>query len=296
MRPLRLGTLVAAIFLLAAGVASAGEVLIPKNSPTTAVFRAFNGETNNLTVNGNYVFFDSLALLTAGTGCMAGADGNHARCPQGVLEVYLKDQDDTASVMISGKGSVWAGSGDDTVTADSFSGPTFVYGEGGNDNITAHGEGGQFADGGPGHDVVNAGGTAGQGTGLGGSGNDTIYFTAGFYGPAVLDGGNGDDTIISEPADGTATGGDGDDIIAIHGGIPFNSHRVGFTIGGGAGADTIIATALPDTIDGGEGRDYIDVLDGGADTVSCGPGTDVVRFDVTDTIGADCEILLGPTP
>ena len=49
---------------------------------------------------------------------------------------------------------------------------------------------------------------------------------------ATLDGGRGDDTIVSQPAGGTATGGDGDDIIAIHGLIPQMS-GAGFTVNGG---------------------------------------------------------------
>ena len=56
----------------------------------------------------------------------------------------------------------------------------------------------------------------------------------------------------------------------------------------------VIGDAFADTIDGGAGRDYIDVLNGGADTVDCGSGSDVVRFDATDTVAANCEILLGP--
>ena len=39
-------------------------------------------------------------------------------------------------------------------------------------------------------------------------------------------------------------------------------------------------------------RDYIDVRDGGADSVSCGPGKDVVLYDASDTIASDCEIAL----
>ena len=62
------------------------------------------------------------------------------------------------------------------MVADSFSGATFVYGEGGDDEIAANGEGGQLADGGSGDDIVNAGGFAGNGTGLGGSGTDIIRF------------------------------------------------------------------------------------------------------------------------
>ena len=154
-------------------------------------------------------------------------------------------------------------------------------------------KGQQLADGGSGDDIVNAGGFAGNATGLGGSGTDIIYFRTFLDGLATLDGGTGHDTIVSQPAGGTATGGTGDDIIAIHGQIPQMSGE-GFTVSGDDGDDTIIGNAFADTIHGGSGRDYIDVLDGGADTVDCGSGTDVVRHDATDTVAADCEILLGP--
>jgi Ca2+-binding RTX toxin-like protein len=300
MRRVALGTFVAASFLVVPGAAFAGKVFIPNNSPPfphqVAVFRAFNGETNDLNVTGGngFVFSDSLALLTVGAGCALQPNGS-ATCEAGttVVEAYLKDKDDVAHVLISGTASVWAGSGDDTVIADSFSSGTFVYGEGGDDEIAANGEGGQLADGGPGDDIVHAGGFAGNGTGLGGSGTDLIDFRTYLGGHATLDGGKGDDTIVSQPAGGTATGGDGDDIIAIHGLVPQMSGQ-GFTVSGGNGDDTIIGDVFADTIHGGAGRDYIDVLNGGADTVDCGSGTDVVRFDATDTVAADCEVLLGP--
>ena len=303
MSRLGLGAFVAAILLIVPGGALAGEVLIPKNSPpypnNPTVFRAFNGETNDLTVTGGlgFTFFDSLAMLTAGPGCTVLPNGSASCEPSRIVEVHLKDEDDTARVtMNSGTARVWAGSGDDTVTADSFCCATFVYGQGGDDDVTAHGEGGQVADGGSGDDIVHAGGFAGDGTGLGGSGDDIVYFASGFGGFATLDGGNGDDTIVTQPSGGAASGGDGDDIIAIHGPVPGPLGGGGFTVSGGDGADTIIGDVKSDTIDGGDGRDYIDVLDGGADTVTCGPGTDVVRYDATDTIAADCEILLAPTP
>ncbi len=301
MRRVGLGTLIAAIFLIVPSVSLAGKVFVPQNSPPfpnkPAVFRAGAGETNDLTVtevNGQLSFFDSLALLTAGTDCTKQPNGS-VRCDSEAtnVEAHLKDGDDTAHISISRTGTVWAGSGDDKVIADSFGNFTRVYGQGGDDEISAGGEGSQLADGGSGDDIVNAGGFAGNATGLGGSGSDIIYFRTFLGGLATLDGGTGHDTIISQPAGGTATGGNGDDIIAIHGQIPQMSGE-GFTISGNDGDDTIIGNAFADTIHGGAGRDYIDVLDGGADTVDCGYGTDVVRHDATDTVAADCEILLGP--
>ena len=164
------------------------------------------------------------SLLTAGAGCAVQPDTS-ATCEAGttVVEAHLRDRDDTAHVLISGTARVWAGSGNDHVIADSFSSATFVYGEGGDDDIAANGEGGQLADGGSGNDIVHAGGFAGNGTGLGGSGTDLIRFQTVLGGEATLDGGTGDDTIVSQPAGGTATGGIGDDIIAIHGLIPLMS-------------------------------------------------------------------------
>ena len=166
------------------------------------------------------MFFDSLALLTAGSGCTLLPAGSGS-CPNvTVVEAYLKDEDDTAHLTISGTASVWAGPGNDVVRADSFSNATFVYGQGGDDDISAGGEGGQLADGGPGNDIVNAGGFAGSGTGLGGPGSDLVYFRTFLGGQATLDGGSGDDTIVTHPAGGTAAGGDGDDIIVVHGPFP----------------------------------------------------------------------------
>ena len=37
------------------------------------------------------------------------------------------------------------------------------------------------------------------------------------------------------------------------------------------------------------GNDYIDVRGGGADTVTCGAGVDVVLADASDTVSGDCE-------
>jgi Ca2+-binding RTX toxin-like protein len=293
------------IFLVVPGAPLAANVFVPQNSPPfpnkAAVFRAGAGETNDLTVtevvigpDAHLVFFDSLASLIAGTDCTEQLNGSvlcdwHATN----VEAYLRDGDDMAHLTISRTGTVWAGSGDDTVVADSFGSFTRVYGGGGDDEISAGGEGSQLADGGSGDDIVNAGGFAGNATGLGGSGDDIVYFRNFLGGLATLDGGNGDDTIVSQPAGGTATGGNGDDIIAIDGQIPQMSGG-GFTVSGGAGDDTIVGNAFADTIHGGTGRDYIDVLEGGADTVDCGAGSDVVRIDATDIVAADCEILLGP--
>ena len=69
----------------------------------------------------------------------------------------------------------------------------------------------------------------------------------------------------------------------------------GFTVSGGTATDTIIGDSFADTIHGDAGRDYIDVLNGGADTVDCGSGSDVVRFDARYG-RRRLRVLLGPSP
>jgi Ca2+-binding RTX toxin-like protein len=47
-----------------------------------------------------------------------------------------------------------------------------------------------------------------------------------------------------------------------------------------------------DVIDGGAGRDRIDVVDGGADRVTCGTGRDSVIADSGDRTARDCERMV----
>jgi len=97
----------------------------------------------------------------------------------------------------------------------------------------------------------------------------------GSFGADIINGRGGGDTI---------DGGNGDD-----------------TINGGGGNDTISDIGVVpdvDTIKGGKGNDIIDVREGAAlndnpDFVDCGPGTDTVFVDPTDT-RLNCEILNPP--
>jgi BNR repeat-like domain/RTX calcium-binding nonapeptide repeat (4 copies) len=73
------------------------------------------------------------------------------------------------------------------------------------------------------------------------------------------------------------------------------------TISGGAGRDLLLGLGGTDFLDGGPGRDRADggagndrvavEYDGSRDTVRCGPGADVVNADLTDVVGADCELV-----
>ncbi len=249
---------VAAVSLVVAIPASqAGSVGVSAD-PNTVTFQARSGETNAVVVPypaQSLTLTDSGAELTAGSGCVSLAP-NSANC--GVhpnIDAHLGNKNDSAHISWAGLIRVWAGSGNDSVIADSFGQHAEVYGGPGNDDIDAEGEGGQLAAGGPGNDIVQVFAFGGQSSGFGGPGNDTItYGSAGLIGglgPATLDGGNGDDTITIQPT--------------------------------GLGSDTVY---------GGRGDDYIDVRAGGADTVDCGPGTDVVLHDASDTIADNCEVAL----
>ena len=95
------------------------------------------------------------------------------------------------------------------------------------------------------------------------------------------------------------TGSFGADIIKARGGNDTVDGGNGSdTINGSRGSDTITDIGVVpdvDTITGGKGNDRIDVREGAAlndtpDVVDCGPGTDTVFVDPTDT-RLNCEIL-----
>jgi Ca2+-binding RTX toxin-like protein len=102
------------------------------------------------------------------------------------------------------------------------------------------------------------------------------------------------DSIIGTAADDEINGRGGNDTIA---GDPFISSGDDLIRGGG-GNDRISDPFLGndvDTIFGGKGDDTINVQEGAAfsdspDVVDCGPGTDTVFVDPTDT-RLNCEIL-----
>ncbi|MDQ5808399.1 MAG: hypothetical protein M3320_06950, partial [Actinomycetota bacterium] len=107
-------------------------------------------------------------------------------------------------------------------------------------------------DGGPGDDDVRTG-----------SDDDTIL------------GGPGDDTLRGELGANRVEGGDGDDrLISFY------------------GDDTKIGGPGADTFEGHDGNETIDAVDGaGTDTITCHGGTDTVKADHDDTVGAGCETV-----
>ena len=174
----------------------------------------------------------------------------------------------------SGNDEIYGGAGNDNIVGGG--GDDKLYGEEGDDTI-AGGNNVDYIDGGDGDDYITAGSR--DDTVLGGDGNDTVFGETGndyidtsaplssnplpdrgypglFPADAdpdndkdYVDGGAGNDTIIT---------GDDDDVIF-----------------GGDGSDTIDAGYDDDTIDGGTGNDYI-VGGEGSDTIDGGDGNDTI--------------------
>src|SRR5438093_3505874 len=85
---------------------------------------------------------------------------------------------------------------------------------------------------------------------------------SGQYGPALIDGTDGDDDIIGSDGDDTISAGEGDDVVCGAAGDD--------SISGDEGDDAIRGDTGDDDLDGGPGRDTV-VGDGGNDTVAGGP-------------------------
>jgi Ca2+-binding RTX toxin-like protein len=274
---------------------------VSATSPNDVTFVARPSEANDLDVPypaATMIVTDAGAELTAGAGCVA-LGPNSADC--GVhpnIDAYLGNKDDIARVVWAGRVQVWAGAGDDSVIASSFGQHGAAWGQAGDDTLGVVGEGGQIANGGAGDDVLDVFAFGGSSTGIGGNGADVIEFRSNQTSaivPPTLSGGNGRDTIYAQPAfagAGTVTGGHGNDTIVITSVQPLYGFGSSYLLIGGSGDDTVTGGVSIDTVDGGGGDDVIDVEDGGADTVTCGDGHDVVTHDPSDTVAADCEVLL----
>jgi Ca2+-binding RTX toxin-like protein len=131
------------------------------------------------------------------------------------------------------------------------------------------------------------------------AGNDTIDALGGFdivragNGNDTTRGGDGHDLIWAGNGNDTSYGGPKGDLI-------FAQRGVDVTFGGD-GNDNLWAMARKDverragepadTLHGENGNDRFHVRDGEADTVTCGPGFDVVLADRKDNVATDCELV-----
>jgi Ca2+-binding RTX toxin-like protein len=131
-----------------------------------------------------------------------------------------------------------------------------------------------------------------RGTGLDDSifgrlGNDRLF---GRNGDDYVDGEDGDDDLSGGPGDDTMAGRNGaDKIDGDEGDDRITGDRGPDRILGGPGSDEIFGNLDPDVIDGGPGDDRINVVAGGLDIVTCGPGRDTVFVGIGDVVAADCE-------
>ena len=214
--------------------------------------------------------------------------------------------DNDSVVEGAGNDTIYSGLGDDTV--DAGTGDDSIFGGAGNDSLLGK-EGDDVIDGGIGNDTIYGG--EGSDTVSGGDGDDYINTrtSPGLGAPDLglvhpldpaysytadtdpnndrdsVDGGAGNDTILTGDDADTIDGGSGNDVI-----------DAGFdadTVFGGAGADSIQGSEGADTIDGG---DDDDVIYGGVSPLD--PNYAIAQvYDLTDDIDPDptnnADLLMG---
>jgi Ca2+-binding RTX toxin-like protein len=215
--------------------------------------------------------------LFGGTGndFLNGGEGNDT-LDGGIGDDVLSDD--------GGNDSIFGGVGNDELTHFDFGGAAA-------DATLDGGEGDDTLDGGAGNDwasYANAGGAVtvdlSEGTSSGADGSDDLKGIENVLGGIgndsilgdglnnVLDGGNGDDTVLSFVGDDSVVGGDGSDSLIGNEGAD--------TLLGGTGNDTLLGNEQADSLAGGDNNDLLqggqdtDTLDGGAgdDTLAGGTG------------------------
>ena len=214
-------------------------------------------------------------------------------------------------------GSTFHGAGND----DTFNGgPALDWFDGGAGSDTLHGAGDEdWLFGGPGDDALHGEGGAddldGQGGDddeFGGPGGDFFDQYGTGFGAVAQPGPNGADELHGGPDEDVVGYGNAnefdDDSTAVGVGRTSgvrispddvaddgaeaegdNVHSDIEHMAGGRGADTIVGSAVANFILGFDGGDTVMVRGGGADTVNCGAGDDLVRADASDTAEASCD-------
>ena len=223
MREALLGAVVA---LLVVAPAAATAATVQVQPGVGIVYSARSGEVNRLNVGTALAGFrvpitEFLAPLRIGAGCVPGTP---VVCSEGPVVAHLGDMDDIASVApFFDDASVFAGAGDDDVSADGQS--ASASGGSGNDIIRVSSNGLSRAD--------------------GGAGDDQIFGQAG--GVDAFDGGNGNDLIVPAggPLPGTARGEQGNDVLVAR--SRFGSPSSPGSAAGNAGDDVITFLDTPPT-------------------------------------------------
>ncbi len=236
------------------------------------------GGGGNDTLNGGL----GADVLIGGTGVDTAAYGGHP----GPVNVNLAipgddgmaDEGDDVTADVEGIGG---SSFDDVLSGDGKL--NTINGGAGNDRISGA-EGDDFLAGGLGNDTIN--GDVGDDILDGAEGDDTLNGTAGndtlkgFTGADVLDGGTGADTM---------SGGGGVDVVSYASrSADVSVDLLGTPDDGEKGENDQVRTDV-ESARTGSGDDKIDIVDGAAGAATCGGGTDVVKADADDEIGAGCE-------
>ncbi|MEU1779323.1 hypothetical protein ABZ545_07515 [Streptomyces abikoensis] len=224
-----------------------------------------------------------IPLTGAGTGIVRGTvnglGGDDIITVHQVLSGSVNGGDGDDEITVTGKGDKY---GDENVRGT-------VDGGAGDDTISTGGVILGTVSGGDGNDVIETGSVAVNSTISGDAGHDTIRVTeldkSGRFDRSVVKGGDGNDTIVIESADGTVDGGKGNDSITVDR-AEGRGYGHQLQIWGGEGDDTIRTGAFGGTetnagsIDGGPGADVIEVPEIGQvnpASVVGGDGDDIIR-------------------
>lgn len=201
----------------------------------------------------------------AGNDSLSGLGGNDTLMGGAGNDTLRGGDGDDALMAGAGSDRAWGGLGNDSLTAD---GAAWLYGDEGNDVLTAGAGPGARLYGGTGNDTLGASTTAATLRGedgddrlVGGTGNDSLF---GGNQDDVLEGGGGDDRLAGDNGHDTVWGGDGQDRATGGAGNDF--------LNGGEGHDTIDAGSGNDTVEGGNGHDS--VLGGTGNDTASGLGGD----------------------
>jgi hypothetical protein len=308
MRLIRTVAAAAALTISLAAAQSAGAATVAHDSQGNVVVDAAPGEANNIFVQRGFSA-GTVLLNDAGGPSLEAWDAGCAQIAESTVEcetdssvsLFLDDGNDIASVdvFLTGVGVfMWGEAGDDKLTAGPSGGG--IDGGPGNDKVNGN-DGHDALDGGDGADEVK--GLGGSDEVRGGNGDDLISGDS-HKGPSadLVDGGPGVDRIEQDwndlsgaPVTLTLGGGaddgrpgEGDDVRNVEKVLSFNP--VGYAGTEGADRIEVVQVSGPSSISGGGGDDFLKTSDG-ADRLDGGPGADNIDGGYNDDV-----IVGGPGP
>jgi Ca2+-binding RTX toxin-like protein len=268
------------------GHGSTGGTLDGGNGNDTIYVKA----ANTAVIGGAGTDTVSFSIATAGVtvNLLTGA-GSNGNSFTGIENVTGSNHADTVVTSAASGGVISTGWGSDTIVINGSN----TYIDGGNDYDTL-----SYANATAGVTINLTAGTGGNGDTftsienvIGSAYNDTITGNSAAVDGAVLNGDDGNDTIIASAANTTVIGGTGMDTVSLAGataavtvnlltgtGSNGRSYNGVESVIGSNHNDTITgSTTAGGTLDGGAGNDTI-VVNAGGTTVIGGAGTDVVAF------------------